>query len=43
LTEDIAHYGKIVVALGETIRLMSETEAHIEEHGGFPLVGSQNE
>lgn len=39
--EDINHYGKIVVALGETIRLMSEIDETIEEHGGFPLVGSQ--
>jgi predicted helicase len=41
-TEDIAHYGKIVVALGETIRLMAEIDEVIEEHGGFPLVGSQD-
>jgi hypothetical protein len=40
--EDIAHYGKIVIALGETIRLMAEIDAVIEEHGGFPLVGSQD-
>ncbi len=39
--EDIAHYGKIVIVLGETIRLMAEIDAQIEEHGGFPLVGSQ--
>jgi predicted helicase len=39
--EDINHYGKITVALGETIRLMAEIDAQIEEHGGFPLVGSQ--
>ena len=42
-TEDITHYGKIVVALGETIRLMAEIDETIEEHGGFPLVGSQND
>ena len=41
--EDINHYGKITIALGETIRLMSEIDETIEEHGGFPLVGSQNE
>ena len=40
--EDIAHYGKIVVALGETIRLMAEIDQTIEEHGGFPLLGSQS-
>ncbi len=41
--EDIAHYGKITIALGETIRLMAEIDETIEEHGGFPLVGSQQE
>ncbi len=41
--EDIAHYGKITVALAETIRLMNEIDEVIEEHGGFPLVGSQND
>jgi len=40
--EDIAHYGKITVALSETIRLMAEIDETIEAHGGFPLVGSQN-
>ena len=39
--EDINHYGKIVVALGETIRLMAEIDETIVHHGGFPLVGSQ--
>lgn len=39
--EDITHYGKIVVALGATIRLMTEIDEVIEEYGGFPLVGSQ--
>jgi predicted helicase len=34
--EDIAHYGRIVVALRETIRLMGEIDAVIEEHGGWP-------
>jgi predicted helicase len=38
--EDIAHYGKITVALRETIRLMSEIDEVIEAHGGFPLPGS---
>lgn len=40
--EDIAHYGKITVALRETIRLMAEIDDVIEAHGGFPLVGSQD-
>ncbi len=34
--EDIAHYGKIVVAIRETIRIMGEIDAVIEEHGGWP-------
>jgi len=34
---DIAHYQGIVVALAETIRLMSEIDAVIESHGGWPL------
>jgi hypothetical protein len=34
--DDIAHYGKIVVALGETIRLMKEIDEVIERHGGWP-------
>ncbi len=34
---DIAHYHKIVVALKETIRLMSEIDVIIEKHGGWPL------
>ena len=33
---DIAHYAKIVVALSETIRLMKEIDALIEQHGGWP-------
>jgi predicted helicase len=40
--EDITHYQRIVVALNETIRLMGEIDAVIEEHGGWPLVGSQD-
>lgn len=35
--EDITHYGNIVAALGETIRLMADIDAVIEEHGGWPL------
>jgi predicted helicase len=34
--DDIAHYQKIVVALNETIRLMQEIDAVIEQHGGWP-------
>ena len=34
--EDIAHYQKIVVALGETIRIMAEIDDVIEAHGGWP-------
>lgn len=34
--EDITHYQKIVVALSETIRLMREIDAVIEQHGGWP-------
>jgi hypothetical protein len=34
--EDIAHYQKIVVALNETIRLMGEIDAVIDQHGGWP-------
>ncbi|MGC1375182.1 MAG: type ISP restriction/modification enzyme [Anaerolineales bacterium] len=35
--EDIAHYGKVVVALGETIRLMGEVDEVIESAGGWPV------
>jgi hypothetical protein len=40
--DDIAHYHKIVVSLSETIRLMAAIDQVIEEHGGWPLVGSQD-
>jgi predicted helicase len=40
--EDINHYQRVVVALSETIRLMAEIDRVIEEHGGWPLVGSQD-
>ncbi len=40
--EDISHYQRVVVALNETIRLMAEIDAVIEEHGGWPLPGSQD-
>jgi predicted helicase len=35
--DDIQNYSKIVVALGETIRLMQEIDETIEENGGWPL------
>jgi predicted helicase len=38
--DDIAYYHKIIVALSETIRLMAKIDRVIEEHGGWPLVGS---
>ncbi|NLY02652.1 MAG: DNA methyltransferase, partial [Rhodopirellula sp.] len=34
--DDIAHYQKIVVALNETIRIMAEIDAVIDQHGGWP-------
>ena len=34
--DDIAHYQKIVVASSETIRVMSEIDVVIEQHGGWP-------
>ncbi len=33
---DQTHYGKIVIALAETIRLMKEIDQVIEKHGGWP-------
>jgi predicted helicase len=36
LKDDIAHYHKIIIALAETIRLMSEIDKVIDEHGGWP-------
>jgi len=35
--DDLAHYQKIVVALAGTIRLMSEIDAVIDRHGGWPI------
>jgi hypothetical protein len=35
--DDLAHYQQIVSALSETIRLMSEIDETIEQHGGWPL------
>jgi hypothetical protein len=34
--DDIAHYHKIVISLGETIRIMSEIDEVINQHGGWP-------
>jgi predicted helicase len=34
--DDITHYHKIIVALSETIRLMSEIDIVINTHGGWP-------
>jgi predicted helicase len=34
--DDMAHYQKIVIALSETIRLMTEIDKVIEAHGGWP-------
>ena len=34
--DDIAHYQKIVIALGETLRLMAEIDEVINHHGGWP-------
>jgi hypothetical protein len=35
-SDDIAHYQRIVVALSETIRLMTEIDRVIQTHGGWP-------
>lgn len=35
--EDIEHYQKVVVALGETIRIMGEIDEVIDAHGGWPI------
>ena len=34
--EDIEHYQRVVVALNETMRIMEEIDAVIEDHGGWP-------
>jgi len=38
--DDIEHYHRIVIAISETIRLMKEIDKVIDQHGGWPLVGS---
>jgi len=35
--EDINHYRRVAAALAETITLMEQIDAAIEEHGGWPL------
>lgn len=35
--DDLRHYQRIVSALAETIRLMSEIDAAIDKHGGWPV------
>ena len=35
--EDICHYQKITVALGETIELMEQVDETINSHGGWPI------
>ncbi len=35
--EDIKHYRKIVVAIGETIRIMKQIDEIIDAHGGWPI------
>jgi hypothetical protein len=35
--DDINHYQKVVVALGETMRLMQEVDKVINAHGGWPI------
>jgi hypothetical protein len=35
--DDLTHYHRIVVALHETIHLMAEIDAVIEQHGGWPI------
>ena len=41
--DDIAHYQKIVIALAETIRLMSEIDKVIDAHGGWPAAFASKE
>lgn len=39
--EDLTHYRRVVAAIVETARLMSQIDRAIEERGGWPLAGSQ--
>ena len=34
--DDLTHYQKVVIALSETIRIMSEIDKVIDSHGGWP-------
>ena len=38
--EELEHYQRVVVALYRTQQIMADIDEVIEEHGGFPLVGS---
>ena len=40
--DDVTYYQHVIVAVDETIRLMAEIDRLIEEHGGWPLAGSQD-
>jgi hypothetical protein len=39
--DDLAHYHKIVIALGETLCLMAEIDEVINHHGAWPGAFSQ--
>jgi hypothetical protein len=41
--DDITHYHKIVIALTETIRIMSEIDEVINQHGGWPSAFQTNQ
>ena len=41
--DDIKHYYRIVVALQETIRLMTEIDKLIDQHGGWPAAFTPKE
>jgi type ISP restriction-modification system protein/Eco57I restriction-modification methylase len=38
--DDIAHYNKVVAALGATIQIMAEIDVTIEKYGGWPVAFS---
>jgi predicted helicase len=38
--EEVEHYRRVVAAIFETVRLMSEIDHAIEERGGWPFAGS---
>ena len=35
--DDVEHYRKVVVSLGETIRIMGEIDEAIDGLGGWPI------